>query len=535
MNNKRKKERIFPDLTLRGLIIGLIGSILITSSSMYVALRLGALPWPTLFAAVLSMSVLKLWKDSTIQEINVTHTIMSAGAMVAGGLAFTIPGIWIINPDTPFEMLPIMAVTLSGALLGVLFTWFHRKNYIVEHPLPFPMGTAASRTLQVGDAGGKHAALLFVSMGVSAVFTFLRDRIMAIPAAISWKMPGKNTPGAAMWLSPMALGIGFIVGPLYTGVWFLGCILGYFLLIPLGLSTGLFADAAAADLFRQNLGIGLMVGTGLGIILKGIHSAWTTRSSATAAQRRSVLSKVLLPSIIIALILWLLAGIALWQVLLSIALIWIVTSMAAMLTGQTAINPMEIFGILVLLAVSLIRRPEMIQAFFIAGAAAVACGLTGDVMNDFKAGKDLGTDPRSQLAAEGAGALLGAVISVIVLAAMKQAFGGFGTEQLPAPQAAAVSSMIQGLGDVTAFLIGCSAGAILYLLRLPSTTLGLGVYLPTSISTIVAAGGLIRFGIERLCRKDRQESLSEQGSIIASGFLGGEGIIGVTLAILSIF
>ena len=102
-------------LTIRSLIIGLIGLIIITSSSMYVALRMGALPWPTVFVTVVSMALLRRFKNSTLQEINVTHTIMSAGAMVAGGLAFTLPGIWILNPNATSLLVPFSSL-LSAAL-----------------------------------------------------------------------------------------------------------------------------------------------------------------------------------------------------------------------------------------------------------------------------------------------------------------------------------------------------------------------------------------------------------------------------------
>ena len=78
-------------LTLRATIIGIAGLLVITASSMYVALRMGALPWPTIFVTVVSLAALGKAKNSSLQEINVTHTIMSSGAMVAGGLAFTLP------------------------------------------------------------------------------------------------------------------------------------------------------------------------------------------------------------------------------------------------------------------------------------------------------------------------------------------------------------------------------------------------------------------------------------------------------------
>ena len=86
-------------LTIRGMVIGVIGSVVITCSSMYIALKLSSLPWPIMFVALFSMLALKALGSTNLNEINVTHTAMSAGAMVAGGLAFTIPGIWILNPE----------------------------------------------------------------------------------------------------------------------------------------------------------------------------------------------------------------------------------------------------------------------------------------------------------------------------------------------------------------------------------------------------------------------------------------------------
>lgn len=525
----------FKAFTLRGLIIGLIGSLIITSSSMYVALRMGALPWPTVFVAIVSLTILRRMKHSTLQEINVTHTAMSAGAMVAGGLAFTIPGIWILDAQAEVHFWPILAVTLSGALLGTLFTFLHRKRYIETSPQPYPMGTAAYNTLTVGDKGGKQAGKLFTAMGFSAVFTALRDRFMVIPQAFMTSMPGAHTPQFGMRLSPMAVGIGYIVGPLYTGVWFLGAVLGYFLIVPVGITAGFFPDAEAATLFRENLGIGLMVGTGVGIFLKGLIQFIRSQIAQRSAQKASFrFNKLFWAGLVISLLLWLTTSLTFLHVILLVIGIWITTSMAALLTGQTGINPMEIFGILVLLGIQLVQRPDMVTSFMIAGIAAVACGLTGDVMNDLKAGKKLGTPYKSQILAEGAGSLLGAVVAVIALFALKAAFDGFGTPELPAPQAAAVSAMVGGLGHPAAFTAGLIIGIILYLIKVPATTFGLGVYLPITISSIVFLGGLIRFISDIVVRDEKKPDIQRDGGIIASGFLGGEGITGVLLAILGL-
>ena len=137
MNNDNRSP-----LTLRGILIGILGLSVITASSMYVALKMGALPWPTVFVTVVSMAILGKLKDSTLMEINCTHTLMSAGAMVAGGLAFTLPGLWIANPEAEMSFISIAMIAATGAMLGILFTSLFRKKLIEEDKLPYPMGTS---------------------------------------------------------------------------------------------------------------------------------------------------------------------------------------------------------------------------------------------------------------------------------------------------------------------------------------------------------------------------------------------------------
>ena len=88
-------NRKIQHLTWRAILLAIPGSILITASSTYVALHASALPWPTIFVAVLSFAAMRQLGISDINEINVAATGMSAGAMVAGGLVFTLPGLFI--------------------------------------------------------------------------------------------------------------------------------------------------------------------------------------------------------------------------------------------------------------------------------------------------------------------------------------------------------------------------------------------------------------------------------------------------------
>ena len=521
-------------LTFRSLVIGALGSIIITTSSMYVALRMGALPWPTIFVAVMSLAILKALGRTNLNEINVTHTAMSSGAMVAGGLAFTVPGIWILEASSEVSFLSLLVVTLSGTILGVVFTGMIRRYFIEKEKLPFPMGLASYETVVAGDKGGKKAKYLFSTMGAAAVFVAVRDGLGWIPSAWSSVRLYSRNIFFGMWISPMAVGIGYIIGPLFTGVWFLGAVISYFFLIPVGVAAGWFADVGSATAFKDSLGIGLMVGTGVGILLKGIlpraREIYLPVKSSGKGSRMKTLRWIPLVFAAIALFLTTLTEMTLVSSLLTIVGVWLTTAMAASITGQSGINPMEIFGIIILIAVKSVASLGTIEAFLVAGVVAVACGLAGDVLNDFKSGYLLKTNPRAQIVAETVGGVIGAVVSVIVLFIMFRAYGtmGPGTE-LPAPQAYAVSTMVGGLPNTPAFFFGLMIGIIIYLMKLPGMTLGIGMYLPMEISTAAFVGGVISLIVGKI----KPES-KETGMIVSSGLLGGEGITGVVLAIIRV-
>ena len=197
--------------TLRGMIIGSIGAVILTMSSMFVALKLSSLPWPIMFVALISMFALKACGNTNINEINVTHTAMSAGAMVAGGLAFTLPGIWMLNPDADVSPVTLLVITLGGVILGLIFTALIRKYFVVTKELPYPMGQAAAETLTVGDKGGGKSKTLFASMGLAAVYTAVRDGSQItgasplFPSAVFSSKMGAYGSSVGIWFSPMLI------------------------------------------------------------------------------------------------------------------------------------------------------------------------------------------------------------------------------------------------------------------------------------------------------------------------------------------
>jgi len=523
--------------TIRGMVIGAIGAIILTMSSMFVALKLGALPWPIMFVALVSMFTLKGLGNTNINEINVAHTAMSSGAMVAGGLAFTLPGIWMINPEAEVSYIALFVITLGGVILGLIFTALIRKYFVVTKELPYPMGQAAAETLVVGDEGGKKAGTLFASLGGAAVFTVLRDWFGTFGGGVVWfkKMMNYGSLGG-FWLSPMLIAVGYIIGPVAIGVWFLGALIGDLGILIGGQAMGIF-DAVTASNIKASLGIGMMVGTGFGIIVKGILPKAKEIFGPMFSKKNlggSVINLRWAPvaMVILAFLFTVIADMGVVASIITIVGVWLATAMSAQCVGQSGINPMEIFGIIVLLAAKAASSIGQTEAFFVAAIVAVAAGLVGDVMNDFKAGHILNSDPKAQWLAECIGGIIGGFVSVIVLMVILRAYGAeaFGNpDMFPAPQASAVAAMVGGISHMPAFIIGLIVALVLYILNFPVMTLGLGVYLPFYLSATAFIGGALRFVTMKSTPKFEE---SGNGQIIAAGLLGGEAVVGVIIALI---
>lgn len=515
--------------TLRAVLIGCVGAVVLTMSSMFVALKLGALPWPIIFVALVSMFFLKALGKTNYNEINVAHTTMSAGAMTAGGLAFTLPGLFMVDRQATVDVVQLFAVVLGGVILGCIFTALIRKYFVVTQDLPYPMGVAAAETVMVGDEGDRKSFTLFASLGVAGVFTLARDWFMAFPAVVL---------GGGVWLSPMLCGVGYIVGPVAIGVWFLGALIGSVGIATLGAGFGLFSPESALAA-KESLGIGLMVGTGAGIIVKGVLPKLgeifaplfkrDQRDREVADLRWAPLAMAALACVFAVV-----CDMGVLASVITILGVWLATSMSAQVVGQSGINPMEVFGIIVLLAAKALSPGMGTSAmFFVAAVVAIACGLAGDVMNDFKAGRILKTSPKAQWLGECIGGVVGAVVTVAVFSVILKAYGpaAFGNpDMFVAPQAGMVAAMVGGIKSLPWFWAGLGAGTALYIAGVPVATLGLGVYLPFYLSSTVFVGGALKFVVQKL-RLDTKDT----GLIVASGLLGGEAVVGVVIALIQAF
>lgn len=548
-------------ISAAGILIGCIGCVIITASSVYTALKMGALPWPTIFTSITALVLLRAAGRTSLNEANVTQIIMSAGSMVAGGVAFTIPGVWMLGLGAELSWIEIGGVALAGTLLGLVCTALIRRRFVEESDLEYPIGTAAAETLMASRAGGATGKRLFGSMAAAGIWCALRDLAGVIPAMIG-ALP---IPGVAFGIynSPMLLSVGFLVGGAAVAFWLAGGLIANFGIIVGGSAAGLW-DVANAQGIVSSLGMGLMMGSGIGVVVRDIlpaafrsaHNGRRDDDRASAPARafgkldRSVLALLVAAA---ALLVCLVLGLSPIACAVAVALAFVTTIMSAQSVGQTGIDPMEIFGLIVLLVIAALGESDQVRLFFVAGVVAVACGLAGDVMSDFKTGKIIGTDPRAMWIGQAIGALIGCAVSVAVMCALLNAYGAdaFGPGKLfVSAQASVVATMVSGIPSVSAFALGLVAGVALYCLGIPSMMLGLGVYLPFYMTLSASLGAAVKIAYDRVAsiRNTRasgnvaanantdagETSHEETGIIVASGVLGGESIVGVIIALASV-
>lgn len=544
-------------ISAAGIIIGCIGCVIITASSVYTALKMGALPWPTIFTSITALVLLRALDRSSLNEANVTQIIMSAGSMVAGGLAFTVPGLWMLGMADRVSWVEMLGVALAGTLLGLVCTALIRRRFVEDSGLEYPIGTAAAETLMASRAGGKTGRKLFGSMALAGIWCALRDLAGAIPAMLC-ALP---IPGVAFGIynSPMLLSVGFLVGGAAVAFWLAGGLVANLGIIVGGTAAGAW-DVATAQGIVQSLGMGLMMGSGLGVVLRDIlpkamaHLRGAGAGNGSAREAAPIRDRGVLALLVAAaaLLICLVLGVSPVLCVAVVALAFVTTVMSAQSVGQTGIDPMEIFGLIVLLAIAALGESDQVKLFFIAGVVAVACGLAGDVMSDFKTGHILGTDPRAMWVGQAVGALLGAVASVAVMAALLKAYGpeSFGPGKLfVSAQASVVATMVSGIPSTGAFLLGLAGGVVLYCLGIPSMMLGLGVYLPFYMTITAALGACVKWAYDRIATRrdaarrgtghgavdgEAETTHEESGIIIASGVLGGESIVGVIIALMSV-
>ena len=229
MHNNNLKE-----LTLRGMVLGALITVLFTASNVYLGLKVGMTFASSIPAAVISMAVLKFFKDSSILENNMVQTQASSAGTLSS-VIFVLPGLLMMSYWQDFPFWQTMLICAAGGTLGVLFTIPLRRAMVVNSDLPYPEGVAAAEILKAGNHEEGDSGVKDIAYGgiFAATVAFFTNGLRVVADGTSaWVSSGKAMFQLPMGFSLALVGAGYLIGIVGGLAMLLGVILTWGVAVP---------------------------------------------------------------------------------------------------------------------------------------------------------------------------------------------------------------------------------------------------------------------------------------------------------------
>ena len=497
------------ELTLRGLILGALITTIFTAANVYLGLKVGLTFASSIPAAVISMAILSMVKDSSILENNIVQTVASAAGTLSA-IIFVLPGLVIVGWWTGFPFWQSFLICVSGGVLGVLFTIPLRRALVTNSDLPYPEGVAAAEVLKVGsgargetkDESGEARegliAVIFGSVASAGLAILTGTRIAAASISGFFRLGATASSGYDVAFSLALVGAGHLVGLSVGMAMLTGLIIAWAIAVPI-LTSMQPADEGVA-LAAHTLGIWRTQVRFIGAGAIGIAAIYTlarlakpvvgglvsTLASSRATEREDDRDRDLSGTWIIGLTIaclvitgWLaftfarstvLAPNAITLTLIAIPFVLIGGFLIAGVCGYMAgligasNSPISGVGILsIVVCASLLimavaptetTQPALVAfALFITAIVFACATISNDNLQDLKTGQLVGASPMRQQIALIVGVAAGASVIPFVLNLLATAYGFAGAPNvnvvaenpLPAPQATLISALAQGV------------------------------------------------------------------------------------------
>ena len=517
-----------PELTLRGIIIGGLITLIFTAANVYLGLKVGLTFATSIPAAVISMAVLRRFKGHNVKENNIVQTIASAAGTLSA-IIFVLPGLVMVGYWQGFGFVQTAGVCIIGGVLGVMYSIPLRRALVTGSDLPYPEGVAAAEVLKVGDenaSGTSHeenakGLRVIVAGGItSAVMALLTAMKAAASEVTAYFKLGAGATTLGTSLSTALIGVGHLVG-LPVGIAMLvGVVISYFILLPIFTTGDITGATALADVVDTTfsddirfIGVGTMAIAAIWTLLKiaapiavGIRQSLASSrarksGSAVDVTERDIPFPYVATTIVafmvpIALLLWdfvrgtdihdHMAVLITVSVLFTLLVGLIIASVCGYMAGLIGASnsPISSIGIIAVLAASLLiaavtrgttADPLSLVAYTLFTAAIVfgIATISNDNLQDLKTGQLVGATPWKQQVALIIGVVFGSLVIPPILQVMLNGFGfqgmeGAGEDALAAPQAALMSSVASGIFDSSLdwnlIFIGMAIGAVLIII-----------------------------------------------------------------------
>jgi len=464
-----------PELTWSAVILGAFLGIIFGASSLYLVLRVGMTVSASIPVAVLSITLFRLFsrltgtRPATILENNIVQTTGSAGESIAFGVGVTMPALMILGYD--MQAVQVMLVAALGGLLGILMMIPLRRAFIVKQhaSLAYPEGTACAKVLIVGEQGGSSARTVFTGFGMAFAYQVLMEGLKLWEQYPATRIRQLKVAVLSCEVSPILLGVGYIIGPRIASVTVAGGVLAYLVMTP---TISMFGSGGTEAIFPGTKPIAEMSA-------KDIRDAYILYIGAGAVAAGGIISLLQAMPLILAslksglgdlarsggggggeatnrterdLPLWLVgvgsAGLVAlisatdlfpgevdWKGRIAGSLMialfgFLFVTVSSRLTGEigSSSNPISGMTVATLLLTCLIfvllgwvGTAYRVAAVSIAGIVCVAASNGGTTSQDLKTGYLIGATPRSQQLAILVGALTSAVVIGSILLVLNQA------------------------------------------------------------------------------------------------------------------
>ncbi len=574
-----KKEKGIEEIrefTPLAIVLGVIIAIVFGAANAYLGLRVGLTISASIPAAVISMGIVrKILKRDSILENNLVQTIGSAGESLAAGAIFTLPAAFLWEAEWGdshyISYLNILMLTLIGGVLGVIFMIPLRRAIIVKEDgiLPYPEGRACAEVLKAGEEGGQDSSVVFKGLGLASVYKFLANGLKIFPEGVSYEISTKSFGGTAIGFDalPALMGVGYIVGPKIDAIMLSGGILAWLVLMPLlhAFGPAEIASLSPSDLWSnyiRYIGAGAVATGGiisliksLPMIVKSFKDSIRDLKDRDSSQNKDRLDadismKTSIILVIIAIVLMFMmpsSPLNLFGALIIVVFGFFFATVSSRMVGiiGSSNNPVSGMSIATLLIATLLLRltgfvghDGMIAAISIGTIICVIAAIAGDCSQDLKTGYIVGASPRYQQIGEIIGVLASSLAIGGVLWILNKSIG-FGTKDLPAPQATLMKLIVEGVmnNDLpwNLVFVGSFIAIMVELLGVTVLPFAIGLYLPINTSLGIMFGGLVRIVVDKIkASKEEKKDAETRGTLYSAGLIAGEGIMGIILAVFAL-
>ncbi|MBK9797047.1 MAG: oligopeptide transporter, OPT family [Holophagaceae bacterium] len=573
------------EFTFRAIATGILLGVTFGAANAYLGLRVGMTISASIPATVLTIALFRLLRiKGTLLEANMAKTVASASTSLATGTIFTIPALFLWGITPPF--MQVVALCFLGGVFGIMAMIPLRRLLIVQSAgeLPYPEGAACAEVLRASYAGLTGGTWIFYGIGIGFAVKLAISLFYLLPAEIGVYLPVLPRAYLATAVAPALLGIGYILGFKRSAVIVSGAALASLVLIPMiahfgaGLASPVAPEPSALirdmndgqiwKAYVRFIGAGAVAAAGIYTVLQTLptitrtflsvlqgllrrkdhtapHPERTDRDLpggvvvgalvavlAVAAFVPGVFGQgmTLLPRLVCAL------GVGVCGVLF--------VTVAARIVGLIGVSSQPTSGItlITLMLVSAMfvvagwkTTAAMAAVLTVGTIVAIAASKAGDISQDLKTGAMVGATPALQQL----GQLIGAACACWAVAATVLLLGkvyAFGSQELPAPQAMLMKTVIEGVlsGNLPwpLVLMGVGITVPVILCGISALSFAIGVYLPLASMAAIFLGGCVRQLVDQR-RAARGETLGDEGDpgiLAASGLVAGEGLAGVVVA-----